>query len=495
QKGKSFAEVATTYSEDPFAKTNHGEIGYITVFSLPYELETLAYTTQPGRFSRIYRSRAGYHIFKNEGERKALGRVRVAQILLVFPPNAGDAAKAATAKRADSLYAIILEGGDFAELARKFSGDNLSYQIGGEMPEFSVGKYDPDFEKAAFSLQHDGDVAKPVASGFGYHIIKRLARKPVPATMDKPSLDAMKQQVMNDPRIEIARREMLQKILKVTHFKANPSIRETELWAYTDSALAHKPMSSFQNLSDSSTLFYFGSRGYRVKDWLDYRRAVRNIPGSGAAKSNRELFDRYRENVAYDYYRNHLEEYNKDFAAQLKEFKDGNLLFDIMQRKVWDKASGDSAGLRNYYETHTDKYWWAPSADAIVFTFSTEKAAEDFSERIRRQPDAWRKIMDSSGNQVQADSGRFELTQLPMAEKGQLQGGSFSSMIKNPADNTVTAAYIITLHKDRQPRSYADARGLVINDYQNFLEDKWVETLEKKYPVNINEAVFKSLPK
>jgi len=45
-----------------------------------------------------------------------------------------------------------------------------------------------------------------------------------------------------------------------------------------------------------------------------------------------------------DYYRNHLEQYSKDFAFQLNEFKEGNLLFEIMQRKIWDKASTDSAG-------------------------------------------------------------------------------------------------------------------------------------------------------
>ena len=62
-----------------------------------------------------------------------------------------------------------------------------------------------------------------------------------------------------------------------------------------------------------------------------------------------QLLQQYAETVAMEYYRNHLEEYNKEFASQLKEFKDGNLLFEIMQRKVWDKAAADSTGLKNYY--------------------------------------------------------------------------------------------------------------------------------------------------
>jgi len=51
------------------------------------------------------------------------------------------------------------------------------------------------------------------------------------------------------------------------------------------------------------------------------------------------------------------------------------------------------------------------------------------------------------------------------------------------------------LYPNRQPRSFADARGFVINDYQVYLEEKWVAELKKKYPVVINEVVVKSLPK
>lgn len=495
QKGSEFGEVAIEYSDDPYVKNNRGDMGYITVFSLPYDLETLAYGTPLGKFSRVYRSRGGYHIFKNLGERKGLGKVRVAQILLAYPQNATDQAKSETGKRADSIYAVILKGENFGELARKFSGDNLSYQIGGEIPEFGVGKYEPGFEKAAFALGRDGEIGAPYASAFGYHIIKRLGRKPVPSAADKATLDALRQQVMNDPRIEIARKEMLQRILKTTRFRQNSNLSESQLWAYTDSIVQHKPPPRIPGLNDSTVLFYFDAKAFFVKDWIDYRKSVRNVPGAGPVRSNKELFERYRENVAYDYYRNHLEYYNKEFAAQLKEFREGNLLFEIMQRKVWDKASADSAGLESYYKAHGGKYWWAPSADAMVFTFSTEKAAGEITRKISANPSAWRKILDSSGNQAQADSGRFELSQLPKAETGSLQPGMFSSRVKNPADNTVTAAYILKIYPEREPRSYTDARGLVINDYQNYLEDSWISELKKKYPVKINETVFNNLPK
>ena len=62
KKGKRFGEVAIAFSDDPTAKMNKGVIGYITVFSLPYELENLAYSLAPGQWSKPYRSKGGYHI-------------------------------------------------------------------------------------------------------------------------------------------------------------------------------------------------------------------------------------------------------------------------------------------------------------------------------------------------------------------------------------------------------------------------------------------------
>ncbi len=105
-----------------------------------------------GSVLKTLRSKGGYHIFKNEGERKALGRVKVAQILLAYPPGATEAVQASVRQKADSIYTLLARGGDFAALARTNSGDNLSYQTGGELPEFGVGKYDSAFEAAVYGL-------------------------------------------------------------------------------------------------------------------------------------------------------------------------------------------------------------------------------------------------------------------------------------------------------------------------------------------------------
>ncbi|HEY4335537.1 MAG TPA: peptidylprolyl isomerase [Puia sp.] len=493
KKGKKFDEIARLYSEDPAAKENTGSLGYITVFTLPYQLENLAYSLAPGQFSKPYRTKGGYHIFRNDGERKSLGRIKAAQILIAFPPSATAAQKQEARRQADSLYTVLRQGGDFATLARAFSGDNLSYQQGGELPEFGIGRYDSAFEATAFALDRDGAVSKPLLSEFGYHLIKRLGRKPIPAVEDEPAIALLKQQVMNDPRIEISRKALLDRIKQQAEFRMG-DVNELDLWAYTDSAMRNPGLSSFRGLGFTTTIFSFAHQSYLLKEWLDYARAGRGPKPPAGPQADKEIFERFVERMAQDYYRNHLEEYNKDFAFQLTEFREGNLLFEIMQRKIWDKASTDSAGLRKYYEAHKDKYWWEQSADALLFTCNNARTAEELKVRIQTHPiQAWRQMADSGAASIQADSGRYELAQIPNPAKSPLTPDSFTTPSTNTTDNSVSFGYILKVYQQRELRDFRDARGFVINDYQGSLEDQWVAELKRKYAVKVEEPVFKTL--
>ncbi len=491
KKIKDFGEVAMTYSEDPFVKSNRGDLGYITVFDLPYTMETEAYRISDNQVSPVFRTDGGYFMVKKTGERSAAGRMHAAQILLIFPYQANDVEKEDTRQRADSLYRAILSGSDFGELARKFSGDNLSYQLGGVLPEFGIGKYDPVFEQVAYGLQKDGDISKPFASSFGYHILKRISRIPVSETRDKKTMAELQNRVKADKRIGVSRKEMLQSVLKKTGFKQMMPAGN-HLFVYTDSMLLYKKDPGFHDLNAHSVLFRFPDKTYTVSDWVGYRRTLGGVPALLNGKTNLDLLDQYKQIVAFEYYKAHLERYNKDFANQLNEFRDGNLLFEIMQKRVWDKASADTAGLKNFFETHARSYRWKSSADAIVFNAGNQASAEKIRQEIQSGIGSWRILVDSLVGQVQADSGRFEIKQLP--DNGSTDDNGFTSNMTN-SDKTVQFAYIIRKHTDPSTRSFSEARGLVINDYQNELENNWILELKKKYPVKISEDVLGKLEK
>lgn len=489
-KGESFESVALAVSADPSVQSNKGDIGFITALSLAYDLENIAYNTAPGQYSKPYRSKTGFHILKNLGERKASGRIRAAQILLAFFPDATEAQKQQQKKLADSLYSAILAGADFKTLAAQFSNDNLSYQTGGEMMEFGIGRYEPAFENAAFSLAKDGEVSKPVLSSFGYHIIKRLELKPAQDTLPEGrDKDALKQAVFQSDRMEAAKKAQLVKIREQIGFK-KAVYNEAAFWSVTDTLMLGRPLPRNSQLNTNTLLFTFGNKKVLFKDWQDHLVQIRNRRTSLGRKA---MFAEFSDIKVLEYYREHLEQYNKDFAFQLNEFKEGNLLFEIMQRKIWDKAAADSVGLRKYFEKNKSKYKWEASADAIIFTFSNAELASQMRSRIDSNWKAWNKFAGTTDGNMQADSARFELSQIPVPDRTNFQPGLLTANTKNENDNSVSYGYIIRLYPANEQRSFEAARGFVINDYQAFLEENWIRELQKKYPVKINDAVLKSL--
>jgi flagellar basal body-associated protein FliL len=71
--GHDFNQVAYDSSDDPRAKENNGDLGFMKVFEMFYPFETAIYTTPPGQISLPVRSEYGYHILKIMESRPALG--------------------------------------------------------------------------------------------------------------------------------------------------------------------------------------------------------------------------------------------------------------------------------------------------------------------------------------------------------------------------------------------------------------------------------------
>src|SRR6185436_2900634 len=269
QSGKSFDDVALKFSADPTVAQNKGNLGYITVFSLPYQFENIIYKLSPGKFSAPYRSNSGYHIFKNLGERKAVGRIKVSQILIAVPPGSDSAAKKRLAVLADSIYTRVLKGDDFAKLATTFSNDVVSSASGGSMPEFGLGTFDPAFEAVAFSLTKNGEIGKPFLTDHGYHIIKRTSLTPPQTIKNKKNLDMIRILVEKDPRVNVAKDKLYNKILAQTGYKQF-NVDQAMLQMYLDSVLASRPPSLGNPVNKGTALLSVGQSTKTVNDLLTY---------------------------------------------------------------------------------------------------------------------------------------------------------------------------------------------------------------------------------
>jgi len=494
-KGQDFAELTRHFSDDTTARVNNGDIGYITVFTLPYEFENAIYSTPAGKYAPVVKSKIGYHIFKNLGERKAAGKIKAQQILLAIPPGSDEEIKEQIARRADSLYKRILAGDNFNRLAADFSNDYISAASGGMMPDISVGQYDPAFEKVLWSLTKDGAVGKPFLTSHGWHIVKRLSLKPVVTNpKDKPYQDELKQRIIADSRWKNARDFVYKKVTEKKGFKKIP-YEDAALWNMTDSVLDSKPMTSGWAITAHTPLFSIGDSVYNANHWVNYAHMYRYKEDGSGVKPWEQVREEWIKHSLLEYYKNHLEEFNDEFRYQMQEFKEGNLFFEIMQQEVWNKSQTDTAGLLSLYEQNKKNYLWKQSADAVLFFCADMNTANAVYKDVKANLPGWRKVAAQYPEKTVTDSSRFEWEQIPNLNKTVPKAGMLTNPLLNTTDNTASFAYIIKIYPEPTQRSFNDAKGMVINDYQAVLEKRWDEELRKKYPVVINQKVLADILK
>jgi peptidyl-prolyl cis-trans isomerase SurA len=490
-KGKTnYDDIVDEISSD-ITDIKGKDLGYVTALTLPYDIENLVYSLKTGEVSKVHRTKSALHVFKITDERKSAGKWKVAQILLAVPPDINGQQLKILEKMADSIYGELKAGANFPEMAKKFSDDRITYLSGGEMPEFGTGKFELPFETAVFALQKDSDISKPIFTGYGFHIIKRLQQRPIPTDKnDEAYLASLKQLVLLDDRINIAKANFIKNIMAKTGFKRTMTITDEQLFRYADSVTANKELGKYP--INNSVIFSFTKSKVKGSDWLNFVKDYKLNTDVYKGEDNKALLQKYISTIVVEYYRKHMEEFNEDFKYQMQEFKEGNMLFEVMERNVWSKAANDSVGLKKFYENNKGKYIWAESAAVNLFNSNSLHAAQEATAALLKGK-TWKEIADGSDGTTQADSGRYELSQLQLPAGVAPKEGFITAPQINTSDNTASFVKLLRIYPAGDQRTFEEAKGLVINDYQNFLEEKWLAELRKRYPVKVNETVFKSL--
>jgi peptidyl-prolyl cis-trans isomerase SurA len=493
QTGADFGITSRTASNDPYVRAKDGYIGYVSVFSLPYDLENVVYGLKKGTYSKPVAGRKGWHIFKANDIQSNTKIVKAAQIFFADDPEARPEAKSLLQQKVDSIYRALLKGGDFSAMVQQYSNDKFTYQTGGVLPAFTFTEYDPVFSKAVFALENDGDISAPIETESGWHIVKLLGTEETNTDINDPEkFEIWSQKVTQDDRIKIVTQSEKEAIKKASGYKSLP-YNKAALWVLTDSMLKTENYVELYKANNQKKLFQFTNQSVSYTDWLKFIKDKKMAANDKELDGYEELMGEFTETSITQYYKDHLEQISPDFRYQMQEFFEGSLLFEVMERNVWSVAPTDTAGLKRFYAPRAKEYTWKQSATAIIFNCADTATANRIHDQMQKNPDLWKTYMEEANGYAVADSSRFENNQLPIKEGAVIKEGWLSPTMVNETDGSTSFCYIQKLHPDNEVRSFEEAKGLVINDYQINLEEKWLEEQKKKYPIKIDEAVVKSL--
>ena len=469
------------------------DLGYITAFTLPYQYENIVYGLQKNEVSTPYRSKNAWHLFKLIDERASAGRWKIAQVLIAVAPDADEASRAAALEKANDVYNKIKDGGPFATIAKTYSDDQLTYLNSGELPEFGTGTFTNDFESQVLTLKNDGDFTKPFLTSFGYHIVKRMSFTPTPEVADDAYLFDLKQKLMRDDRVNAEKEKFTRDLIAKVDVKTLKEVKRLDLLRFADSLMTNPALEQTKVFPISNkNVLKVKNELLKGSDWLAFVRQYKTNLSEYKGETNSQLWDKFVEISALNYYKKNLESFNPDFNFQMQEFKEGNMLFEIMERNVWGKAISDSAGLLQHFQSNASKFKWAESADVLIFNCNAPKVAAEAIVALKKGKN-WRVLAEEQAATMQADSGRYEIAQIIGVNYASTpKKGNFSAITSN-IDGTSTFVMYVNIYEPNQQRTFEEARGLVINEYQQELEKNWIAALRKKHPVKVNESMIKEM--
>ena len=494
-KGEDFGDLALQFSQDPSAKENKGDLGYFSAFRMVYAFESAAFKTPKGQVSNIFRTRFGYHILKVEDIRTNRGEVTVAHIMILNPkPEEADQNKAKNTIQ--DIYKKLQQGENFEILARQFSEDKSSAGKGGVLNRFSSGQLSSEeFENTAFSLSTENPLSQPFQSQFGWHIVKLMEKYPV-KTLDemKPELET---KIGKDDRSKLIAASLTEKLKKKYIYKKDPKYFSSLSKLVTNDFYESKWTIPESTKSDTKTLLTINDD--------------KQIPGSvfllfiekqqkaGSAikpisKLVDSLYDRFLNEQLSLYYNDNLEKEFPDFANVMDEYRDGLLLFDLMEKEIWERSKTDTLGLMNFYTSQKSSHMWKNRLDVIVAS-STKMDVIKKAQSMLKKDSSPQVIKDKLNTdkvvEVMISSGIFEEGSDSLPKNTKFAQG-VSDIVKEGE------YYFVTKVKKTLPaceKTFDESKGKVINDYQQYLEQRWVNDLKQEFSVKVNQDVFQKVKK
>lgn len=488
--GEDFEKLASELSEDPSAKENKGNLGYFTSFRMVYAFETAAYNTPKGQISKPVRTRFGYHLIKVNDVRDNRGEISVSHIMIMNPKEGEDASKAENTIK--DIYKKIQQGESFEELAKQFSEDKSSSTKGGLLNKFGSGQLSSEiFENIAFSLSKDNAISQPFQSEYGWHIVKFNEKYPL-KTLEE-SKKELETKIGRDDRSRIITNTLTEKLRKKYTVKRNEkgyaAISKLVTNDFYDGKWDFK-----EDDKTKATLLTLDKKEISGTAFLTFVKSQQKV-GMTLKPVNKLvdlLYGKFVDDQLNTYYNDNLESEFPDFSNVMDEYRDGLLLFDLMEKEIWDRSKTDTLGLKAFYETQKDKHKWKTRLDILIAS-STNADMIKKAQGMLKKGKSIQEIKEKL-NTKEVVNIMFTESTLEVSDAN-IPNGTKPEVGLSDVTQKGQYYYVTRVNKviPEANKSFEECKGKIVNEYQQYLEQNWVSELKKEFKVTVDQSVFERL--
>jgi peptidyl-prolyl cis-trans isomerase SurA len=475
--GNSFEELAKKYSSDGSSK-NGGSLGWFSSMAMVYPFESGAYNTPVGGISKIVRSQFGYHIIKVNDKREARGKVKTSHIFLTKNGRTVENGR----QLIQTVYDSIQSGGDWKQLCIKYSEDTQTKQNGGALPFAGNGELPDEFLNGAYSIATAGTIRKPIETSYGWHIIRLDAKQGLPSF--ESLKDELSEKIRRSGRNQLDSEALIRKLKTENGFEQDFKFLETTIEKAANMGLANLELGEIGN----KVIFKIGKKTITYSEYFSSLGNANQLNAT-ALWSRYKAFEReeiikYEDSQATSKY--------PEFGYLMNEYKEGLMLFEIMEKEIWNKASEDSLGLSKFFEANIKNFPAPERGDFIVIETSNEALFDKILDSIHVNWDA------EIENQIKSKLDPKELSALKIAkrtfERHELPNFD-SNWKEKEVQGDPSNLKIYSLQQIIGAGYYRleEVKGLVISDYQDHLEQQWVKQLRSKNKIKIDHKILKQI--
>ncbi|MEM6800509.1 MAG: peptidylprolyl isomerase [Bacteroidota bacterium] len=491
---KTFEEMAIKYSEDPSAAQNKGDLGYFTVFEMVYPFENAAYTTATGSVSTPVRTRFGYHLLKVKDKKENVGKKQVAHIIVRIGDRYSAKNEEEAKAKIQEIHEKLSKGEDFATLASQYSDDPSSAQKGGDL---GTGRLLPEMESRKIQLQ-EGDFSEPFKTRFGWHILSVSSVEKVKSFEEAEA--ALKQKISRDSRSQLSKKALINRLKKENKYEFNEANFNSFI-ANLDNQFPRgswRPDSTQEGMSGNTLIsLKGGEKTYSLGDFIEFYQTSRpRKPGMTPQDAAKEVYKSFSEDKLLAYEESQLPAKNPEFRHLLQEYRDGILLFTLMEQKVWKKAVEDTTGLKTYYEGNKSLFHKDKTIDVREYRTTEKDAIQKVANLLAQNHND--EYIDSLLNQQSKLTLRI-INQTYETGDENVPADMFDKGIGEKSDiigeNNFFRILVLESKNEAGIPPFDKVKSEAITRYQEHLEKTWLDELAQKYPVEIDEAVFNKLYK